>query len=101
MPVPQTVFAADLGGTKLSAALIGQRGRILARATQPVDRSSASALVEQICPLAAQLAGSRQVAAELASRGIAPPMFVSPNVPGIAADNNAQVFAAYQRSLER
>ena len=42
-----------------------------------------------------------QVAAELASRGIAPPVFVSPNVPGIAADNNAQVFAAYQRSLER
>ena len=36
-----------------------------------------------------------QVAAELASRGITPPVFVWPNVPGIAADNNAQVFAAY------
>lgn len=42
-----------------------------------------------------------EVAAELARRGAAPPVFVSPNVPGIPADNNAQVFAAYQRSLER
>ena len=42
-----------------------------------------------------------QVAEELASRGTAPRVFVSPKVPGIAADNNAQVFAVYQRSLER
>ncbi len=42
-----------------------------------------------------------QVAAELAKRGLAPPVFVSPNVPGIPADNNAQVFAAYERSLVR
>jgi uncharacterized phosphosugar-binding protein len=42
-----------------------------------------------------------QVAAELAQRGISPPVFVSPNVPGMPADNNLQVFAAYERSLKR
>jgi uncharacterized phosphosugar-binding protein len=42
-----------------------------------------------------------QVAAELARRGVAPPVFVSPNVSGIPADNNDQVFAAYERSLRR
>ena len=42
-----------------------------------------------------------QVAAELAKRGVQPPVFVSPNVPGIPADNNSQVFAAYERSLVR
>jgi uncharacterized phosphosugar-binding protein len=42
-----------------------------------------------------------EVAAELARRGISPPVFVSPNVPGIAAGNNAGVFAAYERALRR
>ena len=42
-----------------------------------------------------------EVAADLAKRGIAPPTFVSPNVPGIPADNNAQVFAAYEKALKR
>ncbi len=42
-----------------------------------------------------------EVSAELARRGASPPVFVSPNVPGIPPDNNAQVFAAYQKSLER
>ena len=42
-----------------------------------------------------------EVATELASRGIAPPVFVSPNVPGIPADNNTQVFAAYEKALRR
>jgi uncharacterized phosphosugar-binding protein len=41
------------------------------------------------------------VAAELARRGITPPVFVSPNVPGIAPDNNSGVFAAYERALRR
>src|SRR5512144_2003470 len=39
------------------------------------------------------------LAADLARRGIAPPVFVSPNVPGIPADNNSQVFAAYERAV--
>ena len=42
-----------------------------------------------------------QVASELASRGHNPPVFVSPNVPGIPADNNNEVYAAYERSLRR
>ena len=42
-----------------------------------------------------------EVASELAKRGIAPPTFVSPNVPGIAADNNSRVFAAYEEALKR
>ncbi len=42
-----------------------------------------------------------QVASELSARGHNPPVFVSPNVPGIPADNNNQVYAAYERSLRR
>src|SRR5579863_2351837 len=42
-----------------------------------------------------------QVAAALARRGLHPPVFVSPNVPGIPADNNAQVYLAYEQSLAR
>ncbi len=42
-----------------------------------------------------------QVAVELAARGIEPRVFVSPNVPGIPPDNNQQVFADYQRTLQR
>jgi uncharacterized phosphosugar-binding protein len=42
-----------------------------------------------------------EVATELAARGMAPPVFVSPNVAGIPADNNTQVFAAYEKALRR
>lgn len=42
-----------------------------------------------------------QVAAALARRGVAPLVFVSPNVPGIPPDNNPKVFGAYERSLVR
>ncbi|HKT68861.1 MAG TPA: hypothetical protein VJP83_05455 [Terriglobales bacterium] len=42
-----------------------------------------------------------QVTDELARRGLRPPMFVSPNAPGIPADNTQQVYAAHERSLER
>lgn len=42
-----------------------------------------------------------EVAQALAARGIAPPVFVSPNVPGIPADNNAGVFDAYEKALRR
>jgi uncharacterized phosphosugar-binding protein len=42
-----------------------------------------------------------QVASDLAARGQNPPVFVSPNVPGIPADNNNQVYEAYERSLKR
>lgn len=42
-----------------------------------------------------------QVAAGLAARGIAPRVFVSPNVPGIPPENNRDVFADYEKSLQR
>jgi len=42
-----------------------------------------------------------EVASQLAKRGITSPTFVSPNVPGIPADNNKQVFAAYEQALRR
>jgi uncharacterized phosphosugar-binding protein len=42
-----------------------------------------------------------EVAANLAMKGHNPPVFVSPNVPGIAADNNNRVYEAYERSLKR
>jgi uncharacterized phosphosugar-binding protein len=42
-----------------------------------------------------------ETAKELATRGMTFPTFVSPNVPGIAADNNTQVFDAYEKALRR
>ena len=42
-----------------------------------------------------------EVAHALAQRGIAPPVFVSPNVPGIPPENNAGVFDAYEHALRR
>ncbi|HEY0594079.1 MAG TPA: SIS domain-containing protein [Thermoanaerobaculia bacterium] len=42
-----------------------------------------------------------EVAAQLQKRGIKPPVFVSPNVQGVPADNNLQVFAEYERRLKR
>ncbi len=42
-----------------------------------------------------------EVAAEIAKRGMKPRVFVSPNVAGIPADNNVQVFADYEKALRR
>jgi len=42
-----------------------------------------------------------EVAAQIGKRGMMPPVFVSPNVPGIPSDNNPQVFAAYEKALRR
>lgn len=61
----------------------------------PVAAGSTVAFVTIAMAIVAELAP------ELARRGINPPVFVSPNVPGIAADNNLQVFAAYERALRR
>jgi uncharacterized phosphosugar-binding protein len=42
-----------------------------------------------------------QVASDLAAQGKNPPVFVSPNVPGIPPDNNDRVYEEYERSLKR
>lgn len=61
----------------------------------PVSASSTVATVTISMGLVAQ------VAEELSKRGLTPPVFVSPNVPGIPADNNNRVYQMYENSLQR
>ena len=83
--MPPTVFAADLGGTKLAAALVTAGGELAARKTEAVDLSSAQAPVRQICRLARELSGKNKISAA----AIAVPGLVrrtgavwAPNLPG-------------------
>ena len=83
--MPHAVFAADLGGTKLAAALLTADGKFLSRKTEAVDLSSTLAPVEQIFRLARELAGKYKIRAA----GIAVPGLVrrnhtvwAPNLPG-------------------
>ena len=80
-----TVFAADLGGSKLAAALLTGQGKFLTRKTEAVNTSSTLAPVEQICRLIGELAGKKKVSAA----GVAVPGLVrrngtvwAPNLPG-------------------
>lgn len=83
--MPQTVFAADLGGTKLACAVVDSAGKIMARSTEPVDTSSPRAPVAQIVRIAADLRGRNQYSAA----GVAVPGLArrdgtvwAPNLPG-------------------
>src|SRR5271156_4204472 len=49
-------FAADLGGTKLAAAIADAHGRIVAELTQPTDPRGAAYVAEQIAACADKLA---------------------------------------------
>jgi predicted NBD/HSP70 family sugar kinase len=49
-------FAADLGGTKLAAAIADAQGRIVAELTEPTDPRGASHVAEQIAACANKLA---------------------------------------------
>jgi hypothetical protein len=49
-------FAADLGGTKLAAAMADARGRIVAELTEPTDRRGGAYVAEQIAACADKLA---------------------------------------------
>jgi predicted NBD/HSP70 family sugar kinase len=49
-------FAADLGGTKLAAALADAQGRIVAELTEPTDPRGAAYVAEQIATCANKLA---------------------------------------------
>jgi glucokinase len=87
--VPYYAFAADLGGTKCSAAVIDQKGRIVAHEVVPVDLSSPSGPVLQIRQLAKDLAGAKSpkemfAAAAVAVPGLARPSGTvwAPNLPG-------------------
>lgn len=61
----------------------------------PVAAGSTIAFVTIAMSIVAELASV------LAKRGITPPVFVSPNVPGIPPGNNDDVFLAYERALKR
>lgn len=61
----------------------------------PVAASSTVATVTIAMALVAQ------VADELSKQGANPPVFVSPNVPGIPKDNNDRVYLEYEASLKR
>lgn len=61
----------------------------------PVAASSTVATVTIAMSLMAQVADG------LAKRGLKPPVFVSPNVPGIPADNTNRVYIEYENSLRR
>jgi predicted NBD/HSP70 family sugar kinase len=49
-------FAADLGGTKLAAAIADPQGRIVAESTEPTDPRGAASVADQIAASAQQLA---------------------------------------------
>ena len=51
-------YAADLGGTKLAAAIADSRGRIMAELTEPTDPRGAAYVAEQIAACADKLAQS-------------------------------------------
>ncbi len=55
--MPETVFAADLGEARLTGALVGRSGKILAQRSESADLSSPAALVEQTARIAAEVAG--------------------------------------------
>ena len=83
------VFAADLGGTKCSAAVIDRKGRLVSCHTEPVDLASPSAPVLQIRKLAAELAEGKDPAKAFAAVAVAVPGLVrrngtvwAPNLPG-------------------
>jgi glucokinase len=85
----RNIFAADLGGTKISAAVVSRRGKILARVTEKVDTSSKSAPVFQIKRLAEQLARPARASLAFEAGAVAVPGLVrrsgtvwAPNLPG-------------------
>ncbi len=84
-PSSLPVLAVDLGGTKVAVALVDPRGRLLARADEPVDTSGPEGPVEQIVRIARGFREKR----DFAAAGVAIPGLVrrdgtvwAPNLPG-------------------
>ncbi|MGH9523985.1 MAG: ROK family protein [Terriglobales bacterium] len=79
----KSVFAADLGGTKLACAVVGADGKIFRQLTEKLQTGSATAPIEQMVRLARELGGP------YAAAGVAVPGLArrngtvwAPNVPG-------------------
>jgi glucokinase len=83
------VLAVDLGGTKLAAALVDRKGKVLRQKSVIVDGSSPLAPVKQIVEFARELASGKGVRGGFAAVGVAVPGLVrpdgtvwAPNLPG-------------------
>lgn len=72
-------LAVDIGGTKIAAAMVSRRGKILARITEAVDASSKSGPIRQIRRIARELAQTSQVSQVFAAAGVAVPGLVRPS----------------------
>jgi glucokinase len=81
--VPDTVFAADVGGTKVACAVVGHDGRIHAQKIEPLCTDSIRAPIAQIVRMAREL-GGRYVSAGVAVPGLArrDGSVWAPNIPG-------------------
>lgn len=86
------VLAMDLGGTKVAAAVVDRRGKVLARQSANVDRSSAMAPVRQILGLARQFANRENLRRGFGAVGVA--------VPGLVR-NDGTVWAPNLRGWKR
>lgn len=87
--MPDHVFVADFGGSKLAAAIVDRRGRIASRRAEPVDLGSPLAPVLQIRRLAREFAGKQNTKSAFAAAAVAVPGLVrptgtvwAPNLPG-------------------
>ena len=86
-------FAADLGGTKLAAAIADAHGRILSELTEPTDPRGAAYVAEQIAACAGKLAravgidGTRALRVMVGLPGAIDPrtgrISLTPNVAGL------------------
>src|SRR5579859_2888640 len=78
-------FAADLGGTKLAAALADAQGRIVAELTEPTDRRGGAHVAEQIAACAEKLAQAEGIEVTRARH-------VMVGVPGAFDPHTARVY---------
>ena len=86
-------FAADLGGTKLAAAMANARGQIVAQLTEPTDPRGGTYVAEQIAACADKLAQAAAIDVTLARHvmvgipGAIDPrtgrVSQAPNIPGL------------------
>lgn len=81
--MPNTVFAVDLGGTKVACAVVGADGKIHVQKREALSAGSPDAPIEQIVRLAGEL-GSNYAAAGVAVPGLARrnETVWAPNIPG-------------------